>query len=529
MKKPLIFLSPLLLAPLVAISAPAVSKSEPKSEPKPNIIIILADDLGPGDMSCAGATKIKTPNLDRLAAEGVRFTQGYAPSATCTPSRYSMLTGEYAWRQKAKVNTILDGDAPLCIEPGRLTLPALLRQDGYHTAVIGKWHLGLGDGVTKVDFNGEVKPGPLEIGFDYSHIIPATVDRVPSVWVENYKVPNLDPADPIIVSYINNISEEPTGLERPDLLIQGADKQHSGTIINGISRIGYMKGGHAARFKDEELAKTVVAKSEEFIERHKNEPFFLSIGLFEPHVPRVPEPSFVGTSGCGVRGDVIHQVDWQVGQIMKTLDRLDLAKNTIVILSSDNGPILFDGYFDRSVEDLNGHQPAGGLRGWKYLVFEGGCRVPFIACWPSHIQPRVSDQMISLVDIYATLAKIAGKEFPADAAPDSLDLSSVLLGKTNKNLRDHTVLHGIGGLAIRKGDWKYIPASAGAVGMGSGANAADERFAAATIPNPLLFNVAEDPHEEKNIIEKYPEKAAELAKELESIKNPTTASAKPKG
>jgi arylsulfatase A-like enzyme len=206
MKMPLIFLSPLLLAPLVAISAPAVSKSEPKSEPKPNIIIILADDLGPGDMSCAGATKIKTPNLDRLAAEGVRFTQGYAPSATCTPSRYSMLTGEYAWRQKAKVNTILDGDAPLCIEPGRLTLPALLRQDGYHTAVIGKWHLGLGDGKTKIDFNGEVKPGPLEIGFDYSHIIPATVDRVPSVWVENYKVPNLDPADPIIVSYINNIS-----------------------------------------------------------------------------------------------------------------------------------------------------------------------------------------------------------------------------------------------------------------------------------------------------------------------------------
>ena len=519
----LVFLTTLLLAPLGALSAPDVSKPEPK----PNIIIILADDLGSGDMSCAGATTIQTPNLDRLASEGVRFTQGYSPSATCTPSRYSMLTGEYAWRQKAKVNTILDGDAPLCIEPGRLTLPELLRQDGYHTAVIGKWHLGLGDGKTKLDFNGELKPGPLEIGFDYAHIIPATVDRVPSVWVEDHKVPNLDPADPIVVSYINNVGEEPTGLERPDLLIQGADKQHSGTIINGISRIGYMKGGHAARFKDEELASTVVAKTVEYIERHKDEPFFLSVGLFEPHVPRVAEPPFAGTSQSGVRGDVIHQVDWQVGEIMKTLDRLDLAKNTIIIFSSDNGPILFDGYYDRSVEDLNGHQPAGGLRGWKYLVFEGGCRVPFIVRWPEQIKPRVSDQMINLVDCYATLASIVGQEFPASAAPDSLDLSSVVLGKTDKNLRDHTVLHGIGGLALRKGDWKYIPASEGAGGIGSGANAEDERFAAATIPEPMLFNLAADPNEEENIIEKYPEQAAELAEELVTIRNSPKVPAQP--
>ena len=219
----------------------------------------------------------------------MRFTQGYAPSATCTPSRYSLLTGEYAWRQKAKSNSILDGDAPLCIEPGRLTLPAMLRQAGYQTGVVGKWHLGLGDGQTRVDFNGEVKPGPLEIGFDYCHIIPATVDRVPSVWIENHKVRNLDPADPIQVSYLTNLSDEPTGLERPDLLKQGADKQHSCTIINGISRIGYMKGGKSARFKDEELASTVVAKSIEFIEQHKDQPFFLDVGLFEPHVPRVAE------------------------------------------------------------------------------------------------------------------------------------------------------------------------------------------------------------------------------------------------
>ncbi len=236
------------------------------------------------------------------------------------------------------------------------------------------------------------------------------------------------------------------------------------------------------------------------------------------------EPPFVGTSGSGVRGDVIQQIDWQVGEIMKTLDRLDLAKNTLVILSSDNGPILFDGYYDRSVEDLNGHQPTAGLRGWKYLTFEGGCRVPFIARWPQQIKPRVSDQLISLVDIYATLAKIVGQKIPPHTAPDSLDLSAVLLGKTKKNLRNNTVLHGIGGLALRQGDWKYIPATAGAGGMGSGANAADERFAAANIPEPLLFNLATDPNETTNVLAQHHKKAKELTKQLETIKG---ASAKP--
>ncbi len=506
----------LLLLPLVGFSGAEPEK--PRS--KPNIIIILGDDLGSGDLSCAGATKIKTPNIDRLAADGVRFTQGYAPSATCTPSRFSLLTGEYAWRQSAKKNTILDGDAPLCIEPGRLTLPAMLRQAGYQTGIVGKWHLGLGDGKTRVNFNGDVNPGPLEIGFDYCHIIPATVDRVPSVWIENHKVVGLDPADPIEVSYVKNIGDAPTGLERPDLLTRfGADEQHSCMIINGISRIGYMKGGHSARFKDEELPKTVVAKSVEFIEKHKEAPFFLEVGLFEPHVPRVAEAPFVGMSHTGVRGDVIQQVDWQVGEIMNTLDRLHLADNTIFIFSSDNGAILFDGYYDRSEEDLNGHQPNGGLRGWKYLTYEGGCRVPLIARWPEQIKPRVSQQLFSLVDVYATLAKIVGQEIPAGTAPDSLDMSNVLLGKTSKNLRDSTVLHGIGGLAIRQGDWKYIPATEKMKpgGMGSGANAADPRFAAANIPEPLLFNLATDPNETKNVITSHPKKAAELEKELKAI------------
>ncbi|MEY4917160.1 MAG: hypothetical protein RL616_1073 [Verrucomicrobiota bacterium] len=493
----------------------------PPSSAKPNIVLILADDLGCGDLGCYGATKIKTPNMDRLASEGLRFTQGYAPSSTCTPSRFSLLTGEYAWRQKDRKNSILDGDAPLCIEPGRLTLPAMLHQAGYQTGIVGKWHLGLGDGQTPVDFNQEIKPGPLEVGFDYCYIIPATVDRVPSVWIENHKVVGLDPADPITVSYVTNISDEPTGLEHPELLKQKADKQHSSTIINGISRIGFMKGGKSARFKDEELATTVVNQSVKFIEQQKDAPFFLEAALFEPHVPRVAEKSFVGTSECGIRGDVIQQIDWETGEIMKALKRLNLETNTLVILSSDNGAILFDGYYDHSVEDLNGHKPTGGLRGWKYQVFEGGCRVPFIARWPGKIKPRVTEQMFSLVDLLATFAGLAGENFSKKIAPDSIDLSAVLLGTTTNQLRDNTVLHGVSDkLALRAGDWKFIPANASGktTGIGRGADASDSRFAANRIAQPLLFNLATDPDEKTNVFAKYPDKAAEMQKRLAEIK-----------
>lgn len=489
---------------------------------KPNIIVILADDLGYGDLGCYGATKIKTPNIDRLAAQGQRFTVAYAPASTCTPTRYSLMTGEYAWRQTARKTTILDGDAPLAIEPGRLTLPALLRQAGYTTGIVGKWHLGLGDGHTRVDFNGEIKPGPLEVGFDYSYIIPATVDRVPSVWIENHRVVGLDPADPIEVSYLKNISDESTGIEHPELLKQPADKQHSCTIINGISRIGYMKGGKSARFKDEELPDTVVARSIKFIEQHKNKPFFLYVGMFEPHVPRIANARFAGGSGCGIRGDVIQQMDWQVGQILDALDRLNLANNTLVLFTSDNGPVFFDGYFDRSLEDSNGHQPADGLRGWKYLVFEGGTRVPFIARWPGRVPVGVSHQMICLTDLLATCAALTGQNLPRGVGVDSLNVLPALLKKKGRSPRDTVVQQGISsGLAIRKGDWKFIPANATAEasGIGSGANPKDRRFAEATIREPLLFNLAKDPGETQNLATEYPQKMKELAAALKAIQN----------
>lgn len=489
---------------------------------RPNIVLIVADDLGLGDLGAYGATRIKTPNLDRLAAAGVRFTNGYAPSSTCTPTRYSMFTGEYAWRQSAKRTGILPGDAPLCIEPGRLTLPESLRRAGYFTGAIGKWHLGLGDGRTPVNFNGRITPGPREVGFDYAHIIPATVDRVPSVWIEDDRVVGLDPADPITVSYEADLRAEPNGLDHPEDLRYRADKQHSGTIVNRISRIGFMAGGKSARFKDEELTSTVVKKSVQFLETRGDRPFFLYVGLFEPHVPRVAEPPFEGTSALGVRGDVIQQMDAAAGEVLKALDRLGLADNTLVIFTSDNGPVLFDGYFDGAAEKNGDHRPAGGLRGWKYLVYEGGCRVPLLARWPARLKPRVTPQLFSLVDLPATLARLAEAEISPVASPDSLDLSRVLLGETAENLRDHTVLHGIADtLALRVGDWKYIPANARGPATGTGgANPSDARFTPNRIVSPLLFNLREDPGEEHNVIEQFPQQAAAMQIQLDAIRQP---------
>ncbi|MGH9934694.1 MAG: sulfatase-like hydrolase/transferase, partial [Blastocatellia bacterium] len=341
------------------------------AQSRPNIVLIYTDDLGYGDVSCYGATALKTPNIDRLAKEGLRFTDGHSAAATCTPSRYAMLTGEYAWRKKG--TGVLPGNAALIIEPGRTTLPALLQKAGYVTGVVGKWHLGLGP-QGGPDWNAEIKPGPNDIGFNYSFIMAATGDRAPTVYVENRRVVGLDPSDPIKVDYSKKIGDWPTGKENPNLLKTHPSHGHDMTIVNGISRIGWMTGGRAALWKDEEMADVFAGKAVAFIEQHKSEPFFLYFATHDPHVPRAPHPRFVGRTTMGLRGDAIIQADWQVGQILAALDRLKLTSDTIVIFTSDNGPVVDDGYKDEAVARLGNHHPAGPLRGGKYSNFEGGTR-----------------------------------------------------------------------------------------------------------------------------------------------------------
>ena len=423
---------------------------------KPNIIYILTDDVGYGDVGCYGATHVRTPNIDRLAKEGLRFTDAHATASVCTPTRFAFMTGRYAWRQRG--TGIAAGNEPALIKPGTVTVPSLLKSTGYATGLVGKWHLGLGE--TKTDFNGEIKPGPLELGFDYAFFIPATGDRVPCVFVENHRVVGYDPADPIQVSYGQKIGNEPTGND-PDvkLKIQGGPG-HKDTVVNGIPRIGFMTGGKAARWVDEDIADTLTAKAVKYIESHQDGPFFLYLATHDIHEPMVPHPRFRGTSDCGWRGDVIHQLDWTVGQVLATLDRLKLATNTLVIFTSDNGGAIKNTY-DDGTNPLHGRQkPNGALRGFKGSLYEGGHRMPFIARWPGRIPAGgTSSALIAHVDTLATVAALTGQKLPAEAGPDSYDVLSAWLGeKTTTPPRDHLVLQNNNQtpLALRQGDWVLI-------------------------------------------------------------------------
>lgn len=465
---------------------------------KPNIILIVADDLGYGDVSCYGASEISTPGIDRLAREGLRFTDGYAAAATSTPSRYALLTGMYPWTNKQA--KILPGNAALIIDPNRITLPKMLKQAGYTTASVGKWHLGLGDG--NVDWNDRVCPGAAEVGYDYSFIQAATNDRVPCIFIENGRGVNLDPADPLYVNYKKNFPGAPTGARNPEMLRMHPSLGHGGSIVNGVPRIGFQTGGKAAQWRDEDMAELFLGKARNFIkEQARSEnPFFLYYGLHEPHVPRVPNERFAGKSPMGPRGDVILEADWCVDELLNTIDSLGIADNTLIIFTSDNGPVLDDGYADRAEELAGNHKPAGPYRGWKTTLYTGGTCVPFIVRWPAAVKPGVSDAMICQMDLLASLAALTGQTYPDKT--DSRNTLPAFLGRSD-NGRDELVLEGMFNYCFRRGDWVMIP------------------------PYPdvclqyQLYNVKQDPAQSNNLAADNPRLLRQMMMRFEQLKRET--------
>jgi len=473
----------------------------------------MADDLGYGDVGVYGAKpeNVKTPNIDKLAEGGLKFTSGYCSASTCTPTRYSFLTGSYAFRKK---NTgIAPPNSPAIIQPGTETIASLLKKAGYKTAVVGKWHLGLG-GPEGPDWNGELKPGPQEIGFDYNFLLPTTNDRVPQVYVENHRVRDLDPNDPLWVGQKKPSPDHPTGITHRNTLRMNWNDGHNNTIHNGIGRIGFYTGGHTARFRDEDLADAWMKQSNKWIEENKDEPFFLFFSSHDIHVPRMPHERFQEKSGMSFRGDAIVQLDWNVGEIMKTLDRLDLTEKTLVIFCSDNGPVLDDGYDDKANEALGEHNPAGPYSGGKYTVREGGTRTPFITYWKGKIVPGISDEMVSTIDLAASLAALTGVNLPEEGMLDSFNVLSALLGEKTAKGRDHIVSQDNGrrgNYGLRVGNWKLQRHDSERMYNGN------LQMEAWTVPQYTLFNLTEDIKEMNDVYEKFPEVAKRMKNQLQSI------------
>ena len=512
----------LVLMSLFCQIAIADSPSE-RSADQPNIIVIMADDLGYGDVSCYGATALATPNIDRLASQGLRFTNGYCSASTCTPTRYSMLTGNYAFRKPR--TGIAPPNAPAIIKPGTETVASILQRAGYETAVVGKWHLGLGAEGDKPsmggpDWNGELNPGPLEIGFGSCFLLPTTNDRVPQVYVKDHRVLNLDPADPLWVGKKKPSPDHPTGKTHRDTLKMDWSHGHNSTIHNGISRIGFYTGGMAARFRDEDLADKWVEKSNEFIETNKGKPFFLFFSSHDLHVPRMPHERFQGKTSLGFRGDAIVQLDWCVGELMNTLDRLELTENTLVVFCSDNGPVLDDGYKDDAVEKIGSHRAAGQYTGGKYSVYEGGTRTPLITRWPGTISPGVSDELVCTIDFAASFAALTSQSLADDACTDSFNVMDALLGKPESKGRDHLVTQDNGNngsygfrMMSTDGDWKlhrYDKKKAFNVTV-------EQKLTRVDVNEFQLFDLTADPSEQNDVLADHPEIAEKMKSRLEKV------------
>lgn len=497
----------------------AYSAEPASSVDKPNIIVIMADDLGWGDLSCYGADQIETPSVDRLSSSGLRFTNGYCSASTCTPTRYSFLTGKYAFRTKG--TGIAPPNGPAIIQPETATIASVLRSAGYVTSVIGKWHLGLG-GKEGPNWNGILKPGPLDIGFDQCLLLPTTNDRVPQVYVGNDRVMNLDPNDPLWVSDNPPKGEHPTGVTHRQTLKMDWSHGHNATIHNGVSRIGYYTGGKAARFRDEDLADRWVEATDAFLTQNKDKPFFLFLASHDIHVPRVVHERFQGKSKLGPRGDAILEFDWTVGQVMNQLEKLKLQEKTLVIVCSDNGPVLDDGYKDFAIEKIGSHRAAGPYRGGKYSVYEGGARTPFMVCWPGKVKPGVSQQVVCTIDLARSLSELVGAAVPQDAFPDSQNLLGALLGEPNSSGREKLVIQDNGSsgtFGYRSGKWKLLRHDKKqAYNM-----VVEQPLANTKVPQYQLFDLEADPSESNNLFDQEPELAKKLIAELEQITRNTTS------
>ncbi len=483
-----------LLAGLVVLAgallpAPGRAASDPGL--RPNIVLILADDLGWGDPRCYNpGSKIPTPHLDRLAAEGIRFTDAHSPSAVCTPTRYGLLTGRYAWRSRLK-NGVLFGYSPPLLAPDQATLASFLRGAGYETACVGKWHLGLefvtrepaafGDGgepradPALIDWSRPLRAGPHTAGFGYSYVIPASLDMVPYVYLENGKA-----------------------VEPPSSRTPGDKSQRQG---GG----GFYRGGPIAPdFSIEGCQPRLLDRAETFLRRQAtNRPFFLYFPLTSPHDPWVPTPEFRGRSGCGPRGDFVVQVDDTVGRIMAVLEERGLSRNTLLIFTSDNGAH----WLPKEVQ-TTGHAANGPWRGMKSDAWEGGHRVPFLARWPGHVAPgTTSDATLGLQDAFATVADLLGRPLPKDAAPDSSSFRRALLGKT-ASPRPPLVQHSIRGtFVLRDGPWKLID---GADGGG---------WTAGKVPESAqLYHLGLDPAESTNLAPTEPRRLRRMQERLAEIR-----------
>jgi arylsulfatase A len=441
---------------------------------KPNVVFIMADDMGYGDLGCYGATKIRTPHMDRLAGEGVRFTDAHSSAAVCTPSRYSVLTGRYCWRSRLK-EWVLWGFEPPLIEPERMTVASMLKRHGYATAAIGKWHLGLGwttvDGEPptadgrNVDYAVPVQGGPLELGFDTAFCITGSLDMAPYCFVEDDHTAGIP------------------SLEKDPYLPQ--------------QREGLMVPGWRDDLVDVRFTERAVAFIDQHGEQRPDQPFFLYLTPSAPHRPCVPPDFVIGASDAGERGDMVALVDWMVGQIDEALARHGLQERTLIIVTSDNGARLTN-YDGRDY----GHKSNGALRGQKADIWDGGHREPFIARWPEHIAPgTTSDQLTCLCDLMATCADIVGLTLPANVAQDSYSFLHTLTGTPASGpVRDALVHHsGDGMFSLRKGRWKLIH------GLGSG-GFTEPRHVEPYPGGPLgqLYDMESDAREAANVWLEHP-------------------------